>query len=482
MNIKRFTYNTFAIIVSFVLVFGSYTEVFGVTTFKNIGSTPNQNQVYMNSPATFNSGDPNNVSVLDSRPTYEPLGGANLNGPVKVDAQSKDAQTPPNVASSTGNGTVPGGAKAITANLLGCSAGQILASVITTGITTALNGLNALFGAPMGALVTDSQLIRTQGFATAVEQGFQIFGVYVGVSLNSIAYCIVNSILEYIANSTIAWANSGFNGNPAFIQNPERFFQGLADQQASQFINALAYNTATKGVSMNVCEPFRRNVALNLANIYGQTGDNTAPNGGFASRSSCGIPTQALNNFISGKDRSNYWNTATKIFMNDNNSFIGSSLNANSDLTSAIARRAATELEDTRNGQGFRSPVVCVDPNDRNTCNVVVQGSTVNKSLQNTLNLGQNRLVAATRFDQVVSAIVNNLIRVALNKLLTPVGIGVPAGANFLNNKSPYVNYQAGQSTGQGYNNGQAVPKATPASGGNATYGNVIPKALPVAQ
>ncbi|MFK5283207.1 hypothetical protein ACI3PL_26910, partial [Lacticaseibacillus paracasei] len=43
------------------------------------------------------------------------------------------------------------------------------------------------------------------------------FGIYINVSWDSIAWCVINAMIEYIANATIAWANSGFNGNPAFL-------------------------------------------------------------------------------------------------------------------------------------------------------------------------------------------------------------------------------------------------------------------------
>lgn len=431
MIIRRHIYNTAAILIAIVLVFGGASDAFAMH-FDSSGNAiidPGDN---FNTGVNFGS-DPNAVGG-----TSLPITFTTDTSKKGVETQSSQAtnpstQTPSTTttsATSTPNGTIPQTTyKSITSNVLGCSVGQLLASVITTGITTALNGLTNLLAVWTGAPNHDAQLNGAVGLSTAANTGFQVMGVYVGVSLDSIAYCIVNSILEYIANSTIQWANSGFNGSPAFVQNPDRFFQGLADQQASQFISALAYNTSINGRQMNVCSPFRTQNALQLASNYGIHGNSTIGPIGFASYGSCGLTADQITAMKTGGAAKDVFAYNYNVTLNSNNNAIDSLITADRTQQMLIQQQQAAQARQlSYNSGGYRSTVVCSDPKNNNSCNITVPASHTYATVQNTLNAGQNRLLMTTKFDQVVSSIVNNLIRVGLNKLLTPQGLGSPAG------------------------------------------------------
>lgn len=428
MNLRKIIYNTLAIMVSLVLVFGGASEVFATEEGDDLITGQGQNipQVRYD--------DAGNVLTSGYNGAGAEITSINEDSKPATEAQAQYSLQP-GTATSSATSSPNANYRSITSNILGCSVGQILASIITTGITSALNGLSGLLGVWTGWPTHDAQLNQTQGFQTAVEQGFQVFGVYVGASLNSIAYCIINSIIEHIANSVIAWANSGFNGNPAFLQNPERFFQGLADQQASEFISALAYNTANAAgnIAMNVCAPFRKNVAVSLARSYGSYGNETAGAGGYASYGSCRLSTDDQREFFGGGryTGNNFFSTLHNVALVASNNFIDQRLASEGYLANMIAKRAASELLDTTLGGGYRSSRVCTNPQDQNTCNIVAPGSTINNYVQKTTEAGQTRLLLSEKFDQVVSAVVNNLIRVGLNKLLEPKGMGIPAGTNF---------------------------------------------------
>ncbi len=305
------------------------------------------------------------------------------------------------------------------AELLGCTAGGLLARVIAMGISVLLQGLlGDAIGAALNVPVDPgrSQTGKGQQLEQAAHTTIHVFGIPTGVSWDGIAFCIVNSIISYIADATIEWANSGFNGNPAFVQNPERFFKGIADREAGAFIQELAYDTT----GINVCQPFRARIAIALASSYGsnyrrQAGcsiDQIRQNVRDFSKNPIDIGAGGRDNGLGG-----YWDQVMAS-REDNNNLVGSYILANRYLYAAVnnANNAATfEIGLNR---GWLSTKKCTDETNPDTCNIVTPGSILQSSLEKTLGIPKDRLVLATKFDQVVTAIVNNLIRVALSKAL----------------------------------------------------------------
>lgn len=76
------------------------------------------------------------------------------------------------------------------------------------------------------------------------------------------ANIVAKQILRRITAQTVNWINSGFEGNPAFVTDPQRFFLGIADQTASQLF--LGANSPLN----QLCSPFRAEVRLALVKNY----------------------------------------------------------------------------------------------------------------------------------------------------------------------------------------------------------------------
>lgn len=53
--------------------------------------------------------------------------------------------------------------------------------------------------------------------------------------LKSVGQMVIKLLLQKITLSTVAWIQSGFDGNPAFIQNPGNFFRDIAKNEILQF-------------------------------------------------------------------------------------------------------------------------------------------------------------------------------------------------------------------------------------------------------
>src|ERR1039458_7446482 len=54
--------------------------------------------------------------------------------------------------------------------------------------------------------------------------------------LDPLAWAVAKGLLQNMTDSTVKWINSGFQGSPAFVQNPEKFFRSIGDNIAGNFI------------------------------------------------------------------------------------------------------------------------------------------------------------------------------------------------------------------------------------------------------
>lgn len=248
-------------------------------------------------------------------------------------------------------------------------------------------------------------------------------------SLDSIGYCIINAVIAYITQATIDWINSGFDGNPAFVDNPEKFFGDLANVEAAGFLQQVVGQTT----GLNICQPFRLNIVTGLAAGTGNA---------YARQSSCTLDTIAqaagasgvtfdYNEYTSGNSRNAgnldaWW----KITQNDQNNVIGANFQARKEFDRRLSVKQNTAQLDLTAGRGFLSYKKCEPDTSvpggpdgkpvvkKGKCEIKTPGSVIEQQLNNRLSSGNNRLVLADKFDQVITALVNQLIKVALNKVL----------------------------------------------------------------
>lgn len=297
-----------------------------------------------------------------------------------------------------------------------CVAGQMLARLLTGAISktvsTVSNKVTGVVESILKVPITNqgTQGARNQEADTNARTGMFVMGIQTGVSWDGIAYCVVNTIIDYIVNSTIAWANSGFKGNPAFIRNPEQFFKQLADREAANFIREVAYDTT----GINVCAPFRIVISTGLAGSY--SGMNN-----YGRNNSCSLSQMQQNAMQSGRytiTSPTDWIALTK----PQNNIYYSYISAGDELSKRISVKRNTATLDLTINRGFLSYKKCKDeskPESKtNPCDTVTPGGLIADSLSKTLNMSKERLVSAQRFDQMVDAIVNNLIKIALSKAL----------------------------------------------------------------
>jgi hypothetical protein len=416
---------TFSVGVMFLYPLSTYADsIFSTTNMPGTGTIGSGNANITVSNPMNSSFTSNAITTPTASPSVVSSTGG---GDAQANAYSSGTGGNGGGSSGSGGGGVAGA--------LGCSAGSILGQSISMGLKSlvgkALAGtIGAVKNVPIIANALGDSLDAARNAAeanSAVNAVQQINGIPIGASFNGIAYCIVNSIIQYVTQSTIAWAKSGFNGNPAFIQNPEAFFQTLANTQASQIISGIAYNTN----GANACQTFRSDLGTALSQSYGSQIPNgvappaqiscsaTAPQaGGTVAAPTTGIGAQTS----SGGSGGGFWSSWNQTRLPENN-LAGAYIKASDYISNQITAKKQVTQQEISNNNGYLNFKKCEDTaaakkGDTSSCKTTTPGSLIQSALQNTINLAKQRLVDASKIDQVITAITNALIKKALNTVL----------------------------------------------------------------
>lgn len=320
-----------------------------------------------------------------------------------------------------------------------CLGSQIISAAITSLITTSITSAtekiaDSVFNVPVAESGAVSVNIKTQ--TSAQVGGVASAGGFGGIVLpswDSVAYCIVNSMIAYIADSTLLWITTGFEGNPAFLEDPDQFFKDIADQEKRAFIQDLAY-----GANSSVCTTFKGPIISSLLSRYGrnqrylynQTGFET---GGF-NRGIQGSLTQSnpnmctfdqspgqLNLFLNGSfTEGGGWNSWFQLTQNPVNNPYDTYFRVNQQLNANVEAVKLSNERELNWNNGYLSFRKC-EGGDKTKCSITTPGSVIQGRLEKTLNLGTDRLILAQKFDQVVTALVDQLITTALDKTFEAV-------------------------------------------------------------
>lgn len=299
-------------------------------------------------------------------------------------------------------------------NLSNSQAGASIYGANRSGVTADLGGAVGSFTecAALGALSTAIQKAVGDALATAFgsvvstevpindsqqrakESGISIAGVPVLPSWDQVGWCAVNSVIESIGAATVQWINTGFQGNPAFVQDPEQFFADVADIQAGIFLNQVS--------SGLLCTPIKNWVRISLATSYNSS-INYAPQCSFTDISG------NLEQFMSGETFS--WTDWLSYTQNPYNNPYGATIYSQIEIDKRIANALGTQSTLLQWSGGFLSK------KDPETGKITSPGSVIQEQLNQRLFSGQKRLEIADEFDEVVTALVNQLIKIAVSEV-----------------------------------------------------------------
>lgn len=238
---------------------------------------------------------------------------------------------------------------------------------------------------------------------------------------------IARAIIRGIIRSTIQWINSGFQGKPGFLQDPQKFLLNIADVELGKLIQGSELNF--------VCSPFQLNIKKALILSRKQS---------FGSRTSCTLSgvSNNMNNFISGVNNQfgqyggwTAWDTMTT--QPQNNPY-GAYALASAELNIRIQNSQGQQIKLLDWGKGFLSwrNQECVSKADAATveattngggdllskpdysnCKIETPGSLIEDQLALVVGDDVRQLELAQDFNDLVTALIGQLVTSAVGLL-----------------------------------------------------------------
>ena len=221
----------------------------------------------------------------------------------------------------------------------------------------------------------------------AKENGVGVLGAALVPSLDAIAYCFLNGLIETVLVSTTQWIQNGAkDGGPLFIENPEEFFKGLADETFGE-----AVNTFIGGYDL--CEPFKVDIQLKLLSGQKKIEETDA----------CTLSeiTDNFESFVSGNFEDGGWRGWFELTQINNPDQIR--LDAEKTAIIEAEKKANTIKMELDWSDGF--------PGQRDADgNFTTPGKILTNFITNTTGIRADRIAFADEFNELVTAAADLLI------------------------------------------------------------------------
>jgi len=221
-------------------------------------------------------------------------------------------------------------------------------------------------------------------------------------TLDSIWMLMAKTTIRQITTSTVNWINNGFQGGPAYVTDVRGFLLDLADAQTANFIEGTALEL--------LCSPWRMDIKIALS----------LPSAGFREDVRCTLSDIVANidDFINGDFSQGGW--AGWIELTTQNNPYRDYLTSASELNARIEQAQGEEMKLLDWGNGFLSYKKCEEgprpttqgggPGAPVNCKIVTPGSVIESQLANVLGSGVRQLELADEFNEIVNALMSQLI------------------------------------------------------------------------
>ena len=238
-----------------------------------------------------------------------------------------------------------------------------------------------------------------------------------------LAYVAVKTVITTMLNSIVTWAESGFDGGPSFVQDPEAFLRQVGDQAAGSLIEEIA---------PFLCGPFKISILGSLS--HGQTSS-------LFDEISCTL-TDVIGNiddFVNGNFSAGGMDGWFSMTQNSGNNPYGAYATAQIGIHLQVSGQQAKETKILDFGRGFLSSRKCevysghteYDPSgnpysvpDKECAKwgpIKTPGSVIETQINNALPSGMRQLELADEINEVVAAVVSALVTKVLTVGLAAV-------------------------------------------------------------
>jgi hypothetical protein len=276
------------------------------------------------------------------------------------------------------------------------------------------------------------------GMASSVVPTSDILNNLKNQCLDGLVYVLNETILKKITADIINWINTGFDGNPAFVEDYQKMLRDIADEEFGYFIE----NSGQLGF---LCSPFQLEIKKALYKSQSRTA--------YQKDISCKLSDVVRNveNFIEGDFYDGGWE-AWRILATDNP--YSQYMRVSAELT--LQQQGAIQKKeiDVLNSRGFLSNEYCDEPppqelsvfggrtdhatsttifgsgafgefaqkeeeevsKPRPVCKVVTPGSVIEAQLNNALQTGPRRLEMADEINEIVDTLLSHLVTEAFTK------------------------------------------------------------------
>ncbi len=215
-------------------------------------------------------------------------------------------------------------------------------------------------------------------------------GNLVMTTLKLAAKEVAQQMIEQMVRDTINWVNNGFNGNPAYVTNPERYFTDIANGVAGDFIHDSRLGF--------LCSPFQAQITASLRFTYDSVYAQPRPAYACTATGIWGNIKGFQDNFEGG------WDSWFQITQNDANNPYGAGLAAQVALSQEVQNKLGLAKDEYSINKGFLSF-------KDSEGNIKTPGTLIEDQLKDTLGSGFTQLVNAKEFDDLIDAFMAQLIR-----------------------------------------------------------------------
>lgn len=238
--------------------------------------------------------------------------------------------------------------------------------------------------------------------------------------------------IDMLTTSTVNWINSGFQGGPAYVTDLKGFLLDLADAETAIFIEELGLT--------DLCSPWKLDIRIALS----------LPTGQFSRKVECTLSDIVANmdDFINGDFSQGGWAGWFELTTKPQNNPYGLYLMTASELDQRIAGTQQEQTQLLSFGSGFLSQTDCEEgpqpkgggPGAPINCKITTPGSIIEDQLAHVLGSGVRQLELADEFNEIVSALLGQLLQQAMG------GFGGLRGASRSFNGQPSLTSQISNS------------------------------------